>query len=223
MADNPQDNIDPTPSPAPKVTPSIPEEWQHLSVEDVKLLEAARKERHEAEAKANQFKVEALKLEQENRSLLQGQAVREAFREAGVRFHPSQSDVIKLLGQEVEFDGENVTVDGKPLDEALRAFALANETLVDGRSIRALKDRQEAANPTPKSKADFKSVAERTAFIEREGLAKWESLPNRPLVTLRGVPSREQWKHMTVSQKTACVNQHGNSIVSRILKGEFDK
>ena len=208
MADNDNNNNGNSGAPPAPLTPAEQIEIERLRAEQAK---------YKAEAEASSLRT--IELQKANTELYRKDSLREAFRESGVKFH-NQSDALTLLG-EIEYDSENKPyVNGVPLAKAVQDLALANENLVDGRSIRSLKEKQ--VDKTPKSKGDL-DQAGKIAFIAEKGLAAFEALPNKRPVALSGrMPTREEWKHMSVTQKTSVVAQHGSSIVFKITRGEFD-
>ncbi|HEY1987684.1 MAG TPA: hypothetical protein VGG85_19875 [Terracidiphilus sp.] len=217
MAENNKDQNNVVPS-APS---DIPSEWAHLKPEDITQLHTVRKEALVAQKAADEARARVLELERSNTDLRRQEAIRDAFAESGVRFH-KQSDALTLLG-EIEFGSDGKpSVNGVPLAKAVQILALENENLVsDKRSIRSLKEKAE--NSVPKSKSDLDQAA-KIKFIDENGLRAFEALPNRPPVTLNGrLPSSQEWRHMSVSQKTAVVARHGSSIVFKITRGDFDK
>lgn len=214
---NNEQNIVPTPK---DIKASVPEEWQHLSVEDVKVLEAARLERIKAETELLKFKEQANTLEKQNRELKQQDATRQAFRDSGVKFRTTPAETLKLLG-EIEYDAEGAPfVDNLPLAEALQQFALRDENanIVDGRSIRSLREKQE--NTGPKWKGDFASIKEKTLWISENGLTKFEALPTKQPVDLKGkLPQTwAEYKGLSISERARVAGQGGPGFIAGLYK-----
>lgn len=189
----------------------------HLTASELKELETIRLERVRAEKELEEIKAKSAELRKEHDQIRQQQNTRAAVRDSGVTFH-NIDDVMKLVGQ-IEYDDQgNPSVDGVPLSKALQEFALANETHVDGRSIRALKEKQ--ADSTPRSKADFKTIQDKVEFIKANSQAAYEALPLRSPVDLRGrLPhSWAEYQGLTISERARVAGQAGDKFIAELYR-----
>jgi hypothetical protein len=207
----------------PVAAPTISEEALYARLpEEAKELEQLRTRRLEAERAANDSRVRALELEQENAALHQKAAISQSFREAGIRFHPSQADVVKLLtaqGGQIEVIDGKAVIDGVDLAGRLTEYALANPTLADGRSLRALREREEASKPKlPASKADLASVADKVKFIEEHGSRAYEMLPQRSPLDLKGkLPnSWNEYMQLSTSERAKVAAKAGPGFIAEL-------
>lgn len=114
----------------------------------------------------------------------QAQAINTAFDAAGIGFKAKRSDVLAELKnngeREVAFDKDgnpHIKYDGQilTLSEALHRFAYDRRDLADQRTLP--KQDEGRGRPGIASKADFATVAEKTAYIREHGIDAYERLP----------------------------------------------
>lgn len=206
-----------TPKPDAPTAPvvDISAEWRSLTPEQVRELERARAERVASETALEQLKQANAQLEKETGTIRQQQAVRDAFRESGVKFH-KQSDVLTLIGQ-IDYDVDGTaSVDGVPLTEAIQKLALDNPSLADGRSLRSLQEKKEAR--MPRSKADFATVQDKVAFINTHGADKFAALPTHPRPDLKGkLPHTwAEYQSLSLSERAKVAGRAGASFIAEL-------
>lgn len=202
--------------PAPK-----PAEHQPLNAEQILEVERLRSERAKYEAEGAKAQIEIDRTKRENAAILQRQALGSAFRAAGVRFHTSQEETLRLLDGEIEYDENHAPrVNGKPLEESLKALALSRPDIADGRSTRSLKPAEEQQTKI-QSKADFQSVKERVDFINMHGEAAFATLPpRRPRIV--EVRTFEDFQGLPMVNKTKLIAEHGPDWAARLPREQTD-
>jgi len=101
-------------------------------------------------------------------------------------------------------------VDGNrtPLADCLTEFGLVNKSLLDGRSL-----------PHPKSKADFKSTAEKTKYIKIHGIGAFEKLATQHIEE-KAVVTQSDWRKLSLSQKVEAIKRDPD--VQRKLKPDAE-
>lgn len=148
-----------------------------------------------------------------------------AIESTGLRSHLPEADLIRLLNKQDDVvisysgDGKEIIceVKGQRVEFGgfLETFALANKTLFDGRSLRYLVEKGSDAIVAQ----DDLDREQKMQYISRHGLAKLEALPvHRPATTDISKMNGSDWQKLSIAQKTTIVGQHGENIVSQILR-----
>ena len=185
-------------------------------------LEAARLERVKAETELLQLQKELSETQRQEREARQRRTIRDAAAST-VKFH--NLDIVEKLARadyDLAFDettGEATgLLNGRRVDlpSVFKAIALGNEHLVDGRSLRSLKDAQERKDAESevlcKSEMDLPT---KMKYIEEHGLPAFEALPlRRPRITQ--VKSFEDYLELPLKQRMAYVERHGSDAAAKL-------
>jgi hypothetical protein len=189
------------------------------------LAQELELEKLRAQRVADQKTIEALKARDRDNNVKH--TIAKSIRDSGIKSHLSDADLYKLLSTEpnveinVSGDGRELIVEknGKRVEfrELIEAHAVKNQHLYDGRTIRSLIESENDAAIT--SKEQLKTQADKIAYIAKHGSIAYEKLG------LYHVPSldadklnAESWKRLSYAQKAQVVEQHGQEIVSKILR-----
>jgi hypothetical protein len=188
---------------------------------DALELERTRLERVKAEETLLQRQQEIEAVQQKERQLKQQQALKDAVLAEGVpRFYNIENAL--TLAQRPEFDVRfsddgtaTGTVDGKrvPLFEVFKAIALdpENAALVDGRSLRGLRETEEQSKPCRSEM----SQSQKIAFIEKHGLKAFEELPVRR-TRLVEVRTFADYLALPREAKMEFINRNGPDATARL-------
>jgi hypothetical protein len=179
-------------------------------------LETVRKEGQRYRAETEVIRASTAKLQVERDEILRKQNTRSALRDCGVKWH--DTDAAMTLVGDLEYDLENqpCTLDGVPLGKALQQLALEHEHLVDGRSLKALKERR--TQEAPQSKSEFTSIAQKIRFVNEFGADAWERLPLKPSLNLGGkMPSTwTEYLSLPVSERARLAERHGDGFIGKL-------
>jgi len=182
-------------------------------------LEAARKENLEAQKQLLDLNRQEQAAQHERVLLLADQSWRDAL-QTGPAFY--DAGIIKTLASN-EFglrSDDKGTVTGLvgskrvPLGDVLNAIATKYPSLVKDK--RTLPRSSEPAN-TVRSKSDLTTIQQKTAYIEQNGLAAYEALPLRSVVT-REIKTFADFSRLPIPVKTKLVAEHGLEWVERLSR-----
>lgn len=208
-------------APEKKSIEELEQEIKAAQAEHAAVVEAQKKSKQEFEATVGEYK-------ETNAS----NAFDEAIRKTGIAFHASREDVRTLLtdknvgGYSVEFsnDGKHCLVkdrDGRPVDSvesALEQLVRECPYLAEHTQHLTQRDPQSGQFQTL-AKSDFANAAQRSRFIEREGLARFEALPLRhEKVTPLHSMTAAEYSRLSPAQKSQIIRDIGEDGLSMILK-----
>lgn len=181
-------------------------------------------ERLRAERAGHERTIEELRAKDRDR------AVKDTFKreveKTGIRSHHTNAELVTLLNKEEGVvitpsgDGHelHVEVDGKPstLQGVLETYAVKHPTEFDQRTLRGLIDK---GSDAIKSLADLPTREDRMAFIDKHGADAFARLGAYHPKTLDVAKLNAQdWRALSIAEKTAIVEKHGSEIVSKILR-----
>jgi hypothetical protein len=195
-----------------------------LTPEHELALEQARADNAKARTQLAELNAQSQAAAAEQTALQRSEAERDSLLESKVTFH-SGSDVLQLLRADplydVRFDPATKTmtaiVDKKrvPLSDALRQFALANETLVDGRSLKHLKKAI-----IPKARSEM-TKAEKIEFLNShtaEEFGKLRATPEQSIETMQ-ITSLKEWNRLPIATRTKIIAEKGGvGFISRLSR-----
>ena len=186
-------------------------------------LEKARAERAQAELKTKEVELKSAELNAANIQLRFETNFSDGLRESGCEFYLTPSQLRKMLDGSPDCGGISIApgADGRvvaerdgqrvPLKDALREYGSAhpemlknaNDLLLDPSLVR--------------SKSQFKSNEQKSAFITRNGAAAYERLPQHParkldLDTITGT----EWRKLPTSEKCRLIA--AGAKVSKIVR-----
>jgi hypothetical protein len=195
-------------------------------------LEKARAERAQEEAKRAASEENLAKMQAETRKLRLRDTYAAEFSKVGLKSFLPEDDVVRLLTSEegIEVtpsaDGTSlhVKVDGRDstFEAAMEKFATAHRNLFDGRTLRA----RGLGNESEKiqARSDLTSREEVRAYLTKFGLEAYEKLPStRPKTTDVSRMTAEDWRRLSISAKTELIKQHGELVVSQVMKRQEKK
>lgn len=164
-------------------------------------------------------------LEAQNRDLVMHDTVSKSIASSGIKSHLPDRDLYKLISTQ-----EGVTItpsgDGTQLHcerngekvefkQLVEDFAVKNQHMFDGRTLRHLIDNTDAVT----SKEDLKTTEDKIRWIAKHGALAYERLGQFRVPSLDASKlTASDWSHMTIAQKTQVIAQHGETIVSKILR-----
>jgi len=187
-------------------------------------------EKLRAQRVADQKTIEELKAKDRDHNVKH--TISKSIRDSGIKSHFPDAELFTLLSKEegveinVSGDGRELIVEknGKRIEfrELIEQHAVKNQHMYDGRTIRSLIDSNNDAAIT--SKEDLKTDAEKIAWIGKHGADAYERLGRFKVPSLDASKlTASDWKNLTIQQKTKVVEQHGENIVSKILRRTGDK
>ncbi len=141
-------------------------------------------------------------------------ALTAAFDTSGLIFHdrPATLAAFRADREIVYEDGAPYALyDGvvAPLSEQLAKFGADNRTFIDGRSLP--RHGVDASRPGDLSKADFKTVTEKVAFITEHGGDAFERLPTQKRDTSE-LKTFTQWLKLPITERVRLTNLDPNII-----------
>jgi hypothetical protein len=179
------------------------------------LLEQARAARAQAEADTLRLQQEIERKKAEGRQIVADQKLRDAAL-AGPKFYNVEDALtIARKDHDIRFDGDGEgtgVVDGRrvPLAEVFAAIALENESLVDGRSLRSLKESQPKVKPRSQM-----TDAEKIAFINANGLKAFEDLPLRATRTVR-IETFQDYLALPMKERAKLAGLNGADWIAKL-------
>jgi hypothetical protein len=202
---------DPQPDPKPE---------EKLTGEQMLELEKLR-----AQRVADEKVIEELKARDRDNNVKH--TISKSIRESGIKSHFADDELFTLLSKQdgveinVSGDGRELIVEknGKRIEfrELVEQHAVKNQHMYDGRTIRSLIESNNAAAIT--SKEDLKTTEEKVAWIQKHGADAYERLGMFKVPSLDASKlTASDWKNLTIAQKTKVVEQHGENVVSKILR-----
>ncbi len=200
-----------------------------LSPEQRVQLELARAQTAQANAEKAKAEAQSSANQVEMRRLKERDAFALAVDASGLKFHSKIDDTRQLVGMlyDLTVDSEGNVVardrqDGKnvPLLDAVNNSVLAHPEWVDGRSMKKLRgELEEDGSNKITSKADLKTNAERSAYIDKYGIDKFEYLPLKPVSTSVPKTLEEYWA-LPNKRKSALISEQGEKWLRNLPKAE---
>jgi hypothetical protein len=190
-------------------------------------LEEARKERISEEQKLERLRQRGIEATEQNRQLRFDGLFAEAIKTSGIVWHPNLQELRTLIKHyencdfAIQPNGHFNLVakdSGAVLDfqKTLEKIAVENQYLVNRDSIQHLTAANEGRQI---SKSDFKTTAEKSAYIAREGLDRWSALPSHaePVINPDTMTAAE-WNLISTKRKSELLAQHGEQWMIGVLK-----
>lgn len=148
------------------------------------------------------------------------EALNAAFDQTQITFNDRAASLAKFREtHEITFDenGDPFAVyDAKllPLAESFTRFAFDNRDHVDGRSLP--RTSESGARSVVDAKSNYPTVAQRVEFIKTFGDQKWAELPMKAPEPVEEIRYQDQFRSLTLAQKSALIAQHGSDYVSML-------
>ena|SRR6202795_4744770 len=186
-------------------------------------LEQAKATRLELEQKAAEEQQRAEQARREREQMDIDKALKRALSEIGIKFHPTDDDLKKILDAKWQF---NVAYDGileasdrktggrVDFAKAVVDFVLERPFLADQRTLKRY-----TVPEAEVTKSDFETPASKASYIQKFGLAAWEALPLRPTpkVDVRTMTAVD-WANLPNKVKSQLIAKYGQQFVSDVLR-----
>jgi len=188
-----------------------------LTPEQELELETLKLERAKTEAEVLQAQRESEQLRSEQKAFLAEQNLKDAAL-AGPKFYDAGLAVTLAKAQyDLRFDDEGQgtgVVNGRrvPLTDVFVEIAQKHPSLVDGRSLRGMREAED--KPPIKARSEM-SQAEKIEFLHKFGLEAWEKLPVRPMRTVQ-VRTMADYLSLPMNAKMQFIEKHGPDAVGRL-------